>query len=179
MIKVNIKSELDVRKIRERIEKMNKGGLLKAGAHLRKSTRRAIRRGNQPAAAGSEPKSHGGGKMTLKNIKFAVDTGKDSVAVGYADEELDRIAYIHETGGSFRAKETMGFRLGMMRLIPIAGASGARNAIIKSKADAIGAFRFWNKNIRGKMLKYPRRPFLAKTLEKEKEKAMKMWRNAL
>ena len=78
-IRAKITSFFDREKIDARLSRMEKRGLSRAGAFIRRRMRQSIRRRKKISKPGSPPSSHTG---DLKKILFVYDKNESSVVIG-------------------------------------------------------------------------------------------------
>ena len=100
MISAKAKTKFDARKIVKAAKKANITNLGHAGAAIRLTARRSIRRNNKAAAPGTPPHTR---KGRLKNaIKYAVVKDKQSVVIGPDVAVAGTSGRAHEFGGHYR-----------------------------------------------------------------------------
>lgn len=104
-MKVNLKPRqgLDQRRIQRAVQRASFRGLSHAGAAVRLTARRSIRRSKRAALPGRPPHTRRG--QLKKAIVYAVEKRKQRVVVGPTHELVGPSAVAHEFGGKFRGQK--------------------------------------------------------------------------
>ena len=103
MVGAKVKTKLDAKKIRSAARKGNITSLGHAGAAIRLTGRRSIRKSPSASAPGSPPNTRRG---RIRNaIKYAVLPDKQSVVIGPDVEIAGTSAKAHEFGGRYKREQ--------------------------------------------------------------------------
>ena len=102
MVGMNVRTRADFRKVQRKARRANITSLAHAGASIRLTARRSIRRRKGPSAPGTPPHTRRG---LLRNaILYAVEPHRQSVVVGPSIEVVGTSATAHEFGGRYRRR---------------------------------------------------------------------------
>ena len=100
MIGVKAKTRMDPKKVTKAARAGSIQSLGHAGAALRLTAKRSIRRSQKPSTPGTPPHTRAG--QLKRAIVYAVEKDKQSVVIGPAYGEMGPSAMPHEHGGAFR-----------------------------------------------------------------------------
>ena len=99
-IGMNIKTRSDIPKVLRKARRANIENLGHAGASIRLTAKRSIRKSANPAQPGKPPKTRRG---RLRNsIRFAVERNRQRVLIGPDHRFVGQSARAHEFGGLYR-----------------------------------------------------------------------------
>ncbi len=102
MIGMKVKTRSDVQKVLRKVRRANIVTLGHAGAALRLTARRSIRRRKGPSAPGTPPHTHTGALRS--SIVYSVEKHADRVVIGPAFGGVGLSGALHEFGGRRRAR---------------------------------------------------------------------------
>lgn len=94
------KTKFDKKRVKRAAQTGAFKSLAHAGAAIRLTARRSIKRSAEPAAAGSAPHTRKG--RIKAAIKYAVDKNKQSVVIGPDEVVTGTAGKAHEFGGKYR-----------------------------------------------------------------------------
>ncbi len=100
MIEMKVQTRMDVQKVLRRVKRANIESLGHAGAAIRLTARRSIRRSPKPSAAGRPPHTRRG--LLRRAIVYAVDKARQMVIIGPGYGMVGQSASAHEFGGKYR-----------------------------------------------------------------------------
>ena len=100
MIALKVQTRMDVQKVLRKAKRANIESLGHAGATIRLTARRSIRRSPKASAVGTPPHTRRG--LLRKAIIYAVDKYRQMVVIGPAYGMVGRSATAHEFGGRYR-----------------------------------------------------------------------------
>ena len=100
MIRMKATSRFDRKKVRRRAAEGSFRSLGHAGAALRLTARRSIRRSGMPSRPGQPPHTRRG--QLKRALRYAVDKSRERVLIGPAYTVVGRSAAAHEFGGRYR-----------------------------------------------------------------------------
>jgi phage gpG-like protein len=100
MISMRYKSEFHSQLIRDRAKKASFENLRHAGAAIRLTARRSIRRNKKASAAGQPPHTRKG--QLKRSLRYVVEKDKDRVLIGPTYTVVGRSATAHEFGGKYK-----------------------------------------------------------------------------
>ena len=102
MIKTKVQTRFDPRKLKQAVGRANFRGLGHAGAAIRLTARRLIRKSPRKSVPGTPPHTR---KGRLRGaIKYALTPGKQSVVIGPDYAVAADAGAAHEFGGRFRSE---------------------------------------------------------------------------
>lgn len=166
-ISVKSKSSFNRRLVKQRTDSAGVDALYRAGAYLRTTARRKIKKSNKASRPGRPPHTREG---QLRNaILFAVDEGKKIAWVGPSARLISDIAKYHEFGGvQVRKSKRKEYRIGIPGPVDIQDGK-PRFASLKTQRQVDRA-RFidrlaWPDSALLKKRKYPPRPFMGPAME--------------
>ena len=102
MIEMKVQTRMDVQKVLRKTRRANIESLGHAGAAIRLTARRSIRRSPRPSAPGTPPHTRRG--LLRRSIVYAVDKFRQMVVIGPAYGMVGLSATPHEFGGKYRSK---------------------------------------------------------------------------
>ena len=100
MIEMKVQTRMDVQKVLRRVKRANIESLGHAGAAIRLTARRSIRRSPRPSTAGRPPHTRRG--LLRRAIVYAVDKARQMVIIGPGYGIVGLSATAHEFGGRYR-----------------------------------------------------------------------------
>ena len=100
MIELKIQTRMDVQKVLRRAKRANIESLGHAGAAIRLTARRSIRRSPNPSTPGRPPHTRRG--LLRRAIVYAVDKTRQMVTIGPGYGMVGRSATAHEFGGKYK-----------------------------------------------------------------------------
>ena len=100
MIEIKVQTRMDVQKVLHSVKRANIESLGHAGAAIRLTARRSIRRSPNPSAAGTPPHTRRG--LLRRAIVYAVDKYRQLVIIGPAYGMVGLSATPHEFGGKYK-----------------------------------------------------------------------------
>ncbi len=100
MIGMKVQTRMDVQKVLRKARKANIESLGHAGATIRLTARRSIRRSPKPSAPGTPPHTRRG--LLRRAIVYAVDKYRQLVVIGPAYGMIGLSATPHEFGGRYK-----------------------------------------------------------------------------
>ena len=100
MIEMKVQTRMDVQKVLRSVKRANIESLGHAGAALRLTARRSIRRSPNPSAPGTPPHTRRG--LLRRAIMYAVDKYRQLVVIGPAYGMVGLSATPHEFGGKYK-----------------------------------------------------------------------------
>ena len=100
MIGMTVKTRSDVPKVLRAARRTNIESLGHAGAAIRLTARRSIRKREGPSAPGSPPHTHTGALRSA--VLYAVEKARERVVIGPAFAGVGTSAMAHEFGGRYR-----------------------------------------------------------------------------
>ena len=103
MIEMKIQTRMDVQKVLRKVRRANIESLGHAGASIRLTARRSIRRSPRPSAPGTPPHTRRG--LLRRAIVYAVDKFRRMVVIGPAYGMVGLSATPHEFGGRYRREQ--------------------------------------------------------------------------
>jgi len=161
-----------------------------AGAALRLTAKRSIRKNKKPSAPGKPPHTRGRGYGLAKVI--AIETESEmAIAIGPTPGRGGSTVWdLHEFGGTTRRKAERRLKrrtpkIGQSAPIDVDRFGKVVRARITTQAQAERAARTIDEtnalraDRAGETLTYPARPFMAPALEKQKNRIPKHWQNSL
>ena len=102
MIGIKARTRFDSGKLRRRVKRANIESLGHAGAAIRLTARRSIRRRKGPSAPGTPPHTRRG--QLKRAIVYAVERQAERVVIGPEYAKLGPAGMAHEFGGLFRGQ---------------------------------------------------------------------------
>ncbi len=187
MIRIRAKTSFNNRSIQRQVQHASFRNLGHAGAAIRLTASRSIRKRKKPSRPGAAPHTPTGHLRRV--IRYSVDKGNDNVAIGPTNEYSKSIWNLHEFGGSIRPKprliEPKTFRVGdfgpvrklgrkrfaRRRLTTLAQAERAARLIAEENDTLVADSK--------KRRRYPKRPFMGPALEKLKDRLPKFWKDSV
>lgn len=103
MIDVKVKIEDRFKRVKQKANDASFKGLGHAGAALRLTARRSIRRGDKESAPGTPPHTRKG--QLKRSIVYAVEKQEQRVVIGPDHDIVGPVGKAHEFGGQFRGQE--------------------------------------------------------------------------
>jgi len=100
MVRMTVKIHSDVNNVIHRAERANIESLGHAGAAIRLTARRSIRRRKKPSPEGSPPSTRQG--ALKKALRYAVEKDKEQVTIGPDHSVVGISAAAHEHGGRYK-----------------------------------------------------------------------------
>ncbi len=100
MIRMKAAGRLEARKLKRRASEGSIRSLGHAGAALRLTARRSIRRSGRPSAPGRPPHTRRG--QLKRSLRYAVEKNRERVLIGPTYTVVGRSARAHEFGGRYR-----------------------------------------------------------------------------
>ena len=100
MIEMKVQTRMDVQKVLRKARRANIESLGHAGAAIRLTARRSIRRSPKPSAVGRPPHTRRG--LLRRAIVYAVDKYRQMAIIGPAYGIVGRSATPHEFGGRYK-----------------------------------------------------------------------------
>ena len=118
MISMRSRSEFYSQRVRDAAKKGSFKSLNHAGAAIRITARRSIRRNKKPSREGTPPHTRKG--QLKRSLRYAVNKDKGSVIIGPTYTMVGRSGMAHEFGGKYKkqhyaARSFMGPALTQMR----------------------------------------------------------------
>jgi len=102
MIGVKAKARFDAGKVVKRVKKANIESLGHAGAVVRLTARRSIRKRKGPSAPGTPPHTRHG--QLRRAVVYAVEKREERVVIGPEYATVGPVGMPHEFGGRFRGR---------------------------------------------------------------------------
>ena len=99
-ISVKVKTRMKPRRVRKAVAKGNFESLNRAGAAVRLTARRSIRRSKKPSAPGKPPHTKKGAMR--RAIMYSVEQARSSVIIGPAAAMVGDSGKPHEHGGKYK-----------------------------------------------------------------------------
>ena len=152
----------DTKRVLRAVDKGRRAALSKAGAFIRTTARRSIRKRKRAAPPGKPPSSHTG--LLKRFIFFGYDAGSDSVVIGPA-----RLAKSTEAPHTLEFGGTVKVRRDRLMRVEDTGRD-KRGRFTKGKYKRVKA---------GTRLTYQARPFMGPAIDKERSKLPKFWRDSV
>ena len=100
MVGMKVRTRSDIPKVLRKIRRANIENLGHAGASIRLTATRSIRKSAEPSAPGTPPHTRRG--QLPKAILYAVEKQKQRVVIGPDYMKIGRSASAHEFGGRYR-----------------------------------------------------------------------------
>ena len=100
MIEMKVQTRMDVQKVLRKARRANIESLGHAGAAIRLTARRSIRRNPKPSAPGTPPHTRRG--LLRRAIVYAVEKYRQLVVIGPAYGMVGLSATPHEFGGKYK-----------------------------------------------------------------------------
>ena len=94
--------EFDDRRILVAVRSGNNIALRRAGAYIRKAARNRVTTSEKASAPGSPPNTRQG--LLKQSLLFGVDSRRESVVIGPAENIIGTAMVAHEYGGRFRKR---------------------------------------------------------------------------
>ena len=94
--------EFDDRRILVAVRSGNNIALRRAGAYIRKAARNRVTTSEKASAPGSPPNTRQG--LLKQSLLFGVDSRRESVVIGPAENIIGTAMVAHEFGGRFRKR---------------------------------------------------------------------------
>ena len=186
-VSIRTRVNVDHAKVRKQVKQANFKSLEHAGAAIRLTARRSIRRRKVPSRPGTPPHTPTG--MLKRVIRHGVTPDKTQVVIGPINEIAGRLWNLHEFGGVAtrrRQLKAMRFRVGDFGPV-VAEQSGFKTRFVRAKlqteAQANRATRLLTEEIERRAStrprKYPKRPFMGPAFEKMKSRLPRFWANSV
>ena len=99
-IGLQVRTRSDIPKVIRKVRRANIESLGHAGATIRLTAKRSIRKSPNPAEPGTPPKTRRG--QLRRSIRFAVEQNKQRVVIGQDHRLVAQSARAHEFGGRYR-----------------------------------------------------------------------------
>ncbi len=99
-VAMTIRTRSDVKKVLRKTRRANIESLAHAGAAIRLTARRSIRKREGPSAPGKPPHTHTGALRSA--VLYAVEKARERVVIGPAFGGVGTSAMAHEFGGRYR-----------------------------------------------------------------------------
>lgn len=200
VVRIAVRTQFQQRAVESKVQQATFRSLGHAGAAIRLTAARSIRKRKKPSLPGSPPHTPTGHLKRV--IRYDVDEHESEVVVGPTNEYARTIWNLHEFGGSVRPKvrllKTHKFQVGEygpvrrdgVMLRDRAGRFARRSkrfARVKlaSQSQADRATRIVeNENVLrladAKILRwYPKRPFMGPALERMESRLPSFWKNSV
>lgn len=187
MIRVRAKTQFNQRSIQRQVQQASFRNLGHAGAAIRLTASRSIRKRKKPSRPGAAPHTPTGHLRRV--IRYSVDKANDAVAIGPTNEYSKSIWNLHEFGGSIRPKPRLikqkQFRVGDFGPVRKLGPRRFARQRLTTLAQANRAARLIgeendSRNTDSKKTRrYPKRPFMGPALEKLKDRLPKFWKDSV
>jgi hypothetical protein len=103
MISMRARLELKLKAIKDAERKAGFKNLAHAGAAIRLTARRSIRRSPKKSAAGTPPHTRKG--LLKRSLRYAVEKARSRVLIGPAYSIVGRSGMAHEFGGKYRRNQ--------------------------------------------------------------------------
>jgi hypothetical protein len=103
MFGFKVKSYFHPKRVKNAAKKASFRNLGHAGAAIRLTARRSIRRSKKPSSSGQPPHTRKG--QLKRALRYAVDKDKGSVIIGPTYTMVGRSGMAHEFGGKFRGQK--------------------------------------------------------------------------
>lgn len=179
--KVKAKSKFNRRAVKKRSDETSVDALYKAGAYLRTTARRSIRKSPKASQKGKPPHSRRGQLRTA--IVFAVDEKKLIALVGPSASLISDIAKYHEFGGvQTKKSKRKKYRVGSVGPVGMQG-DMPRFALLKTQKQVEKAkfvdHVLWKEADLSKTRKYPRRPFMGPAMQMSTKQLNSIFRVSL
>lgn len=187
MIRMNAMSRFDQRKVQRRAAQGSIRSLRHAGAYLRLTARRSIRRSATESKPGTPPHTRRG--RLRESIRFSVEKNRQRVIIGPAYSKIHRIGSRHEFGGTEHPKWNPNWNLRPGGHGPLAfdshtvtGSVGKLRTpaqVTRARRIAREWQRTWKSKRAGGLATYPPRPFMGPALRKTEPRLPRMWAGAI
>jgi hypothetical protein len=103
MISMRSRSEFYSQRVRDAAKKASFKSLNHAGAAIRLTARRSIRRGKRPSREGTPPHTRKG--QLKRSLRYSVNKEKSSVIIGPTYTMVGRSGMAHEFGGKYSGRD--------------------------------------------------------------------------
>jgi hypothetical protein len=200
LVRIRARTHFDQTRLKKKVDEGTFRSLAHAGAAIRLTARRSIRRRKKPSRPGSPPHTPTG---HLKRVlRYDVDRDSQEVVIGPVNEYSRTIWNLHEFGGSIRPKPRLvkahTFRVGKYGPIRRSGATlrdrrgrfmrrsnQFARVQIRSEAQARRATQIVKQENEYRMAdakkrrRYPQRPFMGPALESQRSRLPRFWANSV
>ena len=183
---VRTRVKLDTRRLKKKVNKASFKSLGHAGAAIKLTARRSIRRRKRPSKPGSPPHTPTG---ALKRVlRHDVNESKQQAVIGPVNEYARTIWHLHEFGGTLRPRARLlkqtRFRVGQFGPVRRSGKKFTRARLL-TEAQARRATQLVQEendsrrqNARGTR-RYPARPFMRPALLVNRPRLPRFWENSV
>jgi phage gpG-like protein len=184
MIGLRVRTEFHAQKIKQKVAVATFRSLGHAGAAIRLTARRSIRRRKNPSLPGTPPSTQTGRlKRSIRYERFP-----DTVLIGPVNEIAGKLWNLHEFGGVRKRRRKLRrhkFRVGEYGPIS-AKTRGIKTTFLRIRlqtaAQANRATRLIeeeNERRATQRARYPRRPFMGPALEINRPRLPRFWANSV
>jgi hypothetical protein len=187
MIAVTAQTKFDSAKLKQKSHQANFRSLGHAGAAIRLTARRSIRRRKKSSQPGSPPHTQTG--SLKRSIRYEVNKSKPDVVIGPVNEIAGRIWNLHEHGGVSKKRRLLKrhrFRVGEFGPIRVKQpgyTTKFTRVRLTSAAQAARATRLIEaeNERRGSTgpSRYPKRPFMKPALNINRSRLPTFWHNSV
>lgn len=185
------KSQFNAEPLKRKVNQASFKSLGHAGAAIRLTARRSIRRRKKPSAPGSPPNTPTGHLKRV--IRYEADRDRQEVVIGAVNEYSRTIWSLHEFGGSQRSKPRLlkvkTFRVGDFGPVRVKQINEYKTEMVRarlnSEAQAQRATELVREENQRRMAdarkrrRYPKRPFMGPALETQKNRLPKFWADSV
>jgi hypothetical protein len=187
MIQLRVQMQFDSHGVQRKVQSATFRSLEHAGAAIRLTARRSIRRRKKPSQPGSPPHTRTGHLKRV--IRYEVSPNKTEVVIGPVNEFAGKIWNLHEFGGRtksrrrLKAHEFSPREYGPIRIKNRGFNTKFARIRLRTAAQAARATRLIaEENERrsdNKPRHYPKRPFMKPALEANRSRLPMFWANSV
>jgi hypothetical protein len=102
-VKLKPREGIDIKRVKRPVDRSTFKNLGHAGAAIRLTAKRSIRKSKKPSTPGSAPHTRQG--QLKRAVVYAVEKSKQKVVIGPTHELVGPSAMAHEFGGRFRGEQ--------------------------------------------------------------------------
>ena len=186
MIRARIHTQFDKAKLEKKVNQATFRSLGHAGAAIRLTARRSIRRRKKPSLPGQPPHTQTGHLKRV--IRYDVQKERQQVQIGPANEYSRTIWNLHEFGGvpkRRKARRSRRFKVGEFgpARVKTAGFKPTYHRIrLQTAAQASRATRLIEQETQRRATqraRYPKRPFMQPALDVNRPRLPRFWANSV
>ena len=158
-----------------------------AGAAIRLTAKRSIRRRKKSSSPGSPPHTQTG--RLKRSIRYEIDRSQPNIVVGPVNEIAGRLWNLHEFGGVAKRRRKLKrhrFRVGEhgpIRVKSLGNAAKFARIKLTTAAQASRATRLIEEENKRRSVarprRYPKRPFMRPALDANRSRLPKFWRDSV
>lgn len=186
MIRLSVRTQFDARKLERKTQSATFRSLGHAGAAIRLTARRSIRRRKKPSQPGSPPHTQTGHMKRV--FRYEIASNKTEVLIGPVNEFAGTIWNLHEFGGRAKGRRLLkSHRFQVGEYGPIRIKQPGYNTKfariqLQTPAQANRATRLIeeeNARRQNEVRNYPKRPFMKPALDANRARLPKFWANSV